>query len=51
MTLLVLQAFSVFLQEVYSFCLCFLATWIWMIIPREHTFKMVWKGNPIAYKI
>lgn len=37
--------------RVCSFFLCFPAAWIWMIILKEHIFKMVWKGNPIVYKI
>lgn len=32
-------------------CLCFQADLIWMIILKEHFFKMVWKGNPIVYNI
>lgn len=42
---------SVSVGRVLKFPFCFLAAWIWMIIIREHIFKMIWKCNSIAYKI
>lgn len=37
--------------RVLKFLFYFLEAWIWMVIIREHIFKMIWKGNLIAYKI